>query len=74
MSDFRDKYWFKDIRDITTIKELLYGSVETYPERPAFWVKRKRARHTSLSATPCSSTMYRRLARRYAPWALPASV
>ena len=42
MSDFRDKYWFTDIRDITTIKELLYGSVETYPERPAFWVKKKK--------------------------------
>lgn len=42
MSDFRDKYWFKDIRDITTIKDLLYGSVETYPERPAFWVKKKK--------------------------------
>lgn len=42
MSDFRDKYWFKDIREISTIKELLYGSAEKYPERPAFWVKRKK--------------------------------
>lgn len=42
MSDFRDKYWFNDIRPITTLKELLYGSVELYEDRPAFWVKKKK--------------------------------
>lgn len=42
MSDFRDKYWFNDIREMSTIKELLYGSAQTYPERPAFWVKKKK--------------------------------
>lgn len=42
MSDFRDKYWFNDIREMSTIKELIYGSVEMYPERPAFWVKKKK--------------------------------
>jgi long-chain acyl-CoA synthetase len=42
MSDFRDKYWYKDIREISTIKELLYGTVEKYPERPAFWIKKEK--------------------------------
>lgn len=42
MSDFRNKYWYKDIREISTIKELLYGSVERYPDRPAFWVKKEK--------------------------------
>ena len=38
----RDKYWFTDIRPVSTIKEMLQGSVEQYPDRPAFWVKRKK--------------------------------
>lgn len=38
----REKYWYKDIRPVTTMREMLYGSVETYPDRPAFWVKRRK--------------------------------
>ena len=36
------RYWYKDIREITTLKDLLAGSIEKYSERPAFWVKEKR--------------------------------
>ena len=30
------RYWYKDIREITTLKDLLDGSVEKHSERPAF--------------------------------------
>mgnify|MGYP000876870777 CR=1 FL=1 len=36
------RFWYKDIREITTLRELLDGSVQKYSERPAFWVKAKR--------------------------------
>lgn len=35
-------YWFRDIREMTTIKDLLAGSVDRYAKRAAFWVKEKR--------------------------------
>ncbi|MGI6206162.1 MAG: AMP-dependent synthetase/ligase [Anaerovoracaceae bacterium] len=38
----RDKYWYNNIREVSTIRELLFGSVEKFPERPAFWVKRQK--------------------------------
>ena len=38
----RNQYWFTDIRQVSTIRELLRGSVEQYSERPAFWVKRRK--------------------------------
>lgn len=36
------RYWYRDIRPMTTIRDLLDGSVEAYGERPAFWVKKER--------------------------------
>jgi len=36
------RFWYKDIREVTTLRELLDGSVQKYSERPAFWVKAKR--------------------------------
>ena len=36
------RFWYKDIRENTTLRELLAGSVEKYSERAAFWVKAKR--------------------------------
>ena len=40
-SDF-NAYWYKDIRDIVTLKDMLAGSVELYRDNPAFWVKKKK--------------------------------
>ena len=37
-----DKYWYKDIREIVTLKDMLAGSVELYPKNPVFWVKKVR--------------------------------
>lgn len=37
-----DHYWYTDIREITTLKDLLEGSVELYGNNPAFWVKEKK--------------------------------
>lgn len=37
-----DGYWYTDIREIRTLKELLDGSAEAFPENPAFWVKEKK--------------------------------
>ena len=42
MADFRDKYWYQDIREISTIQELLCGSRELYGDNPAFWIKKKK--------------------------------
>ena len=42
MADFRDKYWYEDIRQMTTIQELLVGSRELFAENPAFWIKKKK--------------------------------
>ena len=38
----RTRYWYTDIRPVSTIRELLWGSVEQYADRPAFWVKRRK--------------------------------
>ena len=40
-TDFK-RYWYKDIREITDLKEMLRGSAELYGSNPAFWVKKKR--------------------------------
>lgn len=37
-----DRYWYKDIRRITTIKGMLDDSAKLYEDRPAFWVKSKK--------------------------------
>ena len=37
-----DHYWYKDIRTITTLKDMLEGSVDLYGNNPAFWVKKQR--------------------------------
>lgn len=37
-----EHYWYTDIREITTLKDMLAGSVELYPNNPAFWVKERR--------------------------------
>ena len=36
------KYWYEDIREIVTLKDMLKGSAELYWSNPAFWVKEKR--------------------------------
>ncbi|MBQ6013159.1 MAG: AMP-binding protein [Firmicutes bacterium] len=40
-TDFR-KYWYKDIREITTLKDMLAGSAKAYRTNPAFWVKNEK--------------------------------
>ena len=35
-------YWYTDIREIVTLKDMLRGSSELYRKNPAFWVKEKR--------------------------------
>ena len=40
-SDFRG-YWYTDIREIVTIKDMLAGSADLYRANPAFWVKKKK--------------------------------
>ena len=40
-SDF-SRYWYTDIREIVTIKDMLAGSAELYRNNPAFWVKKKK--------------------------------
>ena len=40
-SDFK-KYWYTDIREIITLKDMLAGSAELYKNNAAFWVKKKR--------------------------------
>ena len=37
-TDFK-KYWYKDIREIETIKEMLEQSADEFSANPAFWVK-----------------------------------
>jgi len=37
-----DKYWYTDIREITTLKDMLAGSVGLYGKNPAFWIKEKK--------------------------------
>ncbi len=36
------RYWYTDIREIVTLKDMLRGSSELYRKNPAFWVKEKR--------------------------------
>ncbi len=36
------RYWYTDIREIVTIKDMLAGSAELYRNNPAFWVKKKK--------------------------------
>lgn len=40
-SDF-SSYWYTDIREIVTVKDMLAGSAELYKNNPAFWVKKKK--------------------------------
>lgn len=42
MKENFDHYWYTDIREIVTLKDMLAGSVEQYPKNPAFWVKEKK--------------------------------
>lgn len=42
MKEKFDHYWYTDIREIVTLKDLLAGSAELYPDNPAFWVKEKK--------------------------------
>ncbi|MBR2547628.1 MAG: AMP-binding protein [Eubacterium sp.] len=35
-------YWYTDIREIVTIKDMLAGSADLYRANPAFWVKKKK--------------------------------
>lgn len=42
MKENFDHYWYTDIREIVTLKDLLAGSAEKYPNNPAFWVKEKK--------------------------------
>ena len=42
MAQQYDHYWYTDIREMVTLKDMLAGSVELYADRPAFWVKEKR--------------------------------
>lgn len=37
-----DQYWYTDIREIVTLKDMLAGSVKLYSGNPAFWVKEKK--------------------------------
>lgn len=37
-----EKYWYKDIRQISSVKDLLESSAKLYASNPAFWVKRKK--------------------------------
>ena len=47
-----EDYWYKDIREIITLKEMLDGSVELFADNPAFWVKEKKgAGYKAISLT-----------------------
>ena len=46
-----DHYWYTDIREIVTLKDMLAGSADKYAKNPAFWVKTKRASHTARFPT-----------------------
>ena len=37
-----DHYWYTDIREIVTLKDMLAGSADKYAKNPAFWVKTKK--------------------------------
>lgn len=38
----REKYWYTDIRQIDSVREMIYGSRDINPDNPAFWVKKVR--------------------------------
>ncbi len=38
----REKYWYTDIREIRTVREMIYGSRDINPDNPALWVKKVR--------------------------------
>ena len=38
----REKYWYTDIREIRTVREMIYGSRDINPDNAAFWVKKVR--------------------------------
>ena len=42
MPDFREKYWYKDITEVSNFSELILNSVEKRQDAPAFWVKKER--------------------------------
>ncbi|MBQ4507021.1 MAG: AMP-binding protein [Firmicutes bacterium] len=37
-----NSYWFTDIREIVTVKDLLSSSAALYADNPAFWVKKEK--------------------------------
>ncbi len=37
-----DHYWYKDVTQVTTVKQMLRESTQKYPDNPAFWVKAAR--------------------------------
>ena len=38
-----ERYWYRDIRQIDSLKQMLTESAELFADRPAFWVKREKA-------------------------------
>lgn len=50
MNDRFNHYWYKDIRNIVTLKDMLSNSVDLFGDNPAFWVKEKKgAPYKSIS-------------------------
>lgn len=50
MNDRFNHYWYKDIRNIVTLKDMLSSSVGLFGDNPAFWVKEKKgASYKSIS-------------------------
>lgn len=50
MNDRFNHYWYKDIRNIVTLKDMLSSSVGLFGDNPAFWVKEKKgAPYKSIS-------------------------
>ena len=37
-----ESYWYTDIRQMNTIKDLLWGSERLFSDNPAFWVKKEK--------------------------------
>lgn len=42
MPDFRDKYWYRDVREVNNFSELILDSAVKMQNSPAFWVKKER--------------------------------
>ena len=50
MNDRFNHYWYKDIRNIVILKDMLSSSVGLFGDNPAFWVKEKKgASYKSIS-------------------------